>query len=72
MLMETPLPQRRWTHVPRGLPFLTLGISCQGDDASLWYDGRKAESLQVWKGFLFFPGEKTDETEQPQLQVSAK
>lgn len=70
--METPLPQRRWTHVPRGLPFLTLGISCQGDDASLWYDGRKAESLQVWKGFLFFPGEKTDETEQPQLQVSAK
>lgn len=41
---------------PGAYSFLTPGTSCQGDDALLWYDGRKAESLQVWKGFLFFPG----------------
>lgn len=61
MFVETPLlPQRHWAHEPRGLPFLTLDTSCQGDDALLWYDGRKTESLQVWKGFLFFPAEKMD------------
>lgn len=52
-------------HLPGGLLFSYPGTSCQGDIALLWYDGRKAERLPVWKAFLFFPGEKMDEQNTP-------
>lgn len=65
--LETPLLADRPldAFTPGVYCFLTLGTSRQRDIALLWYDDRKAERLQVWKVFLFFPGEKIDEQNIP-------
>lgn len=54
-----------WVHSSRVYSVLMLVTSCQGDTASLGYNRRKAESLQVWKALLLFPGEKMNRTTLP-------